>query len=87
MKKKLKAEEADDPYEISSRMSPEGIEKEVEARGSVVPIVREMAGHIASMISYIGGRTLIEAKGIFMANPSKYLVKLSEAAKKESFDR
>ncbi|OGN02987.1 MAG: hypothetical protein A2655_02335 [Candidatus Yanofskybacteria bacterium RIFCSPHIGHO2_01_FULL_43_42] len=87
MHQKLKAEEADDPYEISSRMSPEGIEKEVEARGSVVPIVREMAGHIASMISYIGGRTLIEAQGIFMANPSKYLVKLSEAAKKESFDR
>jgi len=87
MHQKLKAEEADDPYEISSRISPEGIEKDVEARGSVVPIVREMAGHIASMVSYIGGRTLREAKEIFMANPTKHLVRLSEAAKRESFER
>lgn len=87
MYQRLKAEEADDPYEISSRISPEGIEKEVEAKGSVVPIVREIAGHVASMISYIGGRTLSEAKEIFMANPTKHLIKLSEAAKRESFDR
>jgi len=87
MHRRLRAEEADNPYEISSRISPEGIETEVEARGSVVPIIREMAGHIASMVSYIGGRTLAEAKEIFMADPTRHLVRLSESAKRESFDR
>lgn len=87
MYQRLRAEEADDPYEISSRISPEGIEKEVEAKGSVVPIIREIAGHIASMVSYMGGLTLKEVKEMFMANPTKHLIKLSEAAKRESFDR
>jgi len=87
MYERLRAEEADDPYEISSRISPEGIEKEIESRGSVIPIVREMAGHIASMVSYIGGRTLEEAKKIFMVNPKRHLIKISQAAKKESFER
>lgn len=39
------------------------------------------------MVSYIGGRTLGEAKEIFMADPVRHLIKLSEAAKRESFDR
>ena len=87
MYEKLRAEEADDPYEISSRISPEGMEKEVEYRGPVVPIVKEIVGHLSSMVSYLGARNLKEAKGIFMADPARYLVKLSEAAKKESFER
>lgn len=87
MYEKLKAEEVDDPYEISSRISPEGIERQVEYRGSVVPIIKEMVGHLASMVSYMGAQSLEEAKEIFMANPQRHLVKLSEASKRESFDR
>lgn len=87
MYEKVKAEEADDPYEVASKISPEGIEKQVEYRGSVVPIIREIAGHLASMVSYMGAMSLKEAQEAFTNYPANYLIKLSEAAKRESWDR
>ncbi len=87
MYEKLEAEEADDPYETSSKISPEGIEKTVEYRGSVVPIINDMMGHLASTISYMGATSLQEAKEMFMEHPMDYLIKLSESAKRESWDR
>jgi IMP dehydrogenase len=87
MHEKLYAEEADDPYETTSRISPEGIEKKVEYRGSVVPIINDIVGHLASTISYMGALSLQDAKEMFMENPSSYLIKLSESAKRESWDR
>lgn len=87
MYEKLLAEEADDPYEISSRMSPEGIERKVEYKGSVVPIISAMMGNLASTISYMGAMSLQEAKDKFMDHPMRYLIKLSESAKRESWDR
>ena len=87
MYEKVKAEEADDPYEVASKISPEGIEKQVEYNGSVVPVIKDIAGHLASMVSYIGATSLQEAKEKFMNHPMDYLIKLSESAKKESWDR
>ncbi len=87
MYERLKVEEADDPYEISSRMSPEGIEKKVEYKGSVVPIIDDIVGNLSSTISYLGGMSLVEARNIFLKNPQKYLIQLSEASKRESWDR
>ena len=87
MYERLRAEEDDDPYEASSRISPEGIDKEIKVKGSIVPIIRDMIGHIASMVSYVGAASLQEAKEMFMAHPMNYLIKLSEAAKRESFER
>ena len=87
MHEKLHAENYDNPYEISSRISPEGIEKKVDYRGSVVPIINEMMDNLASTISYIGAMSLQEAKEMFMEHPASYLIKLSESAKRESWDR
>jgi len=87
MYEKLRAEEADDPYEISSRISPEGIEKNVEYRGSVVPMIADIIGNLASTISYMGAMSLQEAKEMFMERPTSFLIKLSEAAKRESWER
>lgn len=87
MYEKLRAEEADDPYEISSRISPEGIEKNVEYRGSVVPILNDITGNLASTVSYMGAISLKDAKELFMNDPRKFLIKLSESAKRESWDR
>ena len=87
MYERLRIEEADDPYEISSRMSPEGMEKKVEYKGSVGPIIDAMMGHLASTVSYMGAMSLQEAKEMFMEYPSKYLIKLSESAKIESWVR
>ncbi len=87
MLEKLVAELADDPYETSSRISPEGIEKELEYKGSVVPIIQDMMNHLASSISYMGAKSLKEAQEIFMADPQKYLTKISRAAQIESWRR
>ncbi len=87
MHEKLRAEEDDDPYETSSRISPEGIEKKVKYRGSVAPVIDEMIGNLSSAISYMGAMSLQEAKEMFMAHPMSYLIKLSESAKRESWDR
>lgn len=87
MYEKLRAEEADDPYEISSRISPEGIEKNVEYRGSVVPIINDIIGNLASTVSYMGAMSLQKAKEMFMEHPTNYLIKLSESAKRESWER
>lgn len=84
---RLRAEEDDDPYETSSRISPEGIDKEIKVKGPVVPVVREMVGHISSMVSYVGATSLQEAKEMFTAQPKYYLIKLSEATKRESWER
>lgn len=87
MLEKLVSEFDDDPYETSSRISPEGIEKEVEYKGSVVPIINDMMSHLASSISYFGAKSLREAQEIFMENPQKYLTKISPAAQIESWRR
>ncbi len=87
MHEKFKAEEFEDPYAVSSRISPEGIEKDIPYKGSVVPMVDEMIGHIASAVSYLGGLSLEEAKKIFWENPEKYIIQQSLASQKESFDR
>lgn len=84
---RLRAEESDNPYEISSRISPEGIEKDVEARGSVVPIIREIIGNVASTVSYLGATSLVEAKEMFLKNARRHLVKISESSKRESWER
>lgn len=87
MLEKLVSEFADDPYETSSRISPEGIEQELEYKGSVVPIIHDMMNHLASSISYLGTKSLIEAREIFMEDPQRYLTKISNAAQIESWRR
>jgi IMP dehydrogenase len=84
---KLKNEEYDDPYEATSRISPEGIERKVEYKGSVIPIIMDMIGNLSSTISYIGATSLEEAKSMFLENPKKYIIRLTEASKFESWDR
>lgn len=87
MLEKLVSEFADDPYETLSRISPEGIEQELEYKDSVVPIIHDMMNHLASSISYMGAKSLKEAQEMFMANPQKYLTKVSRAAQIESWRR
>ena len=87
MVEKYRAELSEDPYEDSARTSPEGKEDEVEYKGSVVPIIDDMMGHLTSSISYMGATSLKEAKEMFMADPKRYLKKLSSAAQRESWDR
>jgi IMP dehydrogenase len=65
----------------------EGLEVSVPARGSVRTVIHNMLKHLCSAVSYGGARSLQELRQAFWADPDRYLVKLSDASQKESFQR
>jgi IMP dehydrogenase len=68
-------------------LGAEGMEVSVPARGSVRPIVREMLKHLCSAISYGGAASLSELQQRFHEDPRKYVIRLTAAARRESFER
>jgi len=82
---RLDLEDAD-PQELEA-IGAEGLEVSVPARGSVRTIIHDMLKHLCSAISYGGANSLQELRRNFWANPEKYLVKLTEASRIESFQR
>ncbi len=68
-------------------LGAEGLEVSVPARGSARPIIQDMAKHLCSSISYGGAASLAELKERFRAHPEHYLIRLSPAARRESYDR
>ncbi len=65
----------------------EGQAIKVDYIGSVVDIVRRMKGHLQSAVSYAGESNLWNAHDKISNLPENYLVRLSEASKRESFER
>jgi IMP dehydrogenase/GMP reductase len=68
-------------------LGAEGMEISVPARGSVRPIVRDMLKHLCSAISYGGASSLSELREKFRAEPQRYVIRLTESARRESFER
>jgi hypothetical protein len=63
------------------------MEISVPARGSVRPVLRDMLKHLCSAISYGGASSLSELRSMFEADPQRYVIRLTESARRESFDR
>jgi IMP dehydrogenase len=82
---RLDVEEAD--IADLQALGAEGLEISVPARGSARPIIHDMIKHLSSSISYGGARGLAELRELFWAEPERYLIKLSPAARRESFER
>ena len=68
-------------------LGAEGMEVAVPARGSVRPIIRDMLKHLISAISYGGANSLRELQEMFRKDPQRYVIRLSESGRRESFDR
>jgi len=68
-------------------LGAEGMEISVPARGSVRPIVRDMLKHLCSAISYGGADSLAELREMFRKDPDRYVIRLTESSRRESFDR
>jgi IMP dehydrogenase len=68
-------------------LGAEGMEISVPARGSVRPLLRDMLKHLCSAISYSGARSLSEMQEMFRKDPQRYVIRLSESSRRESFDR
>jgi IMP dehydrogenase len=82
---RLDLEDAD-PRELEA-IGAEGIEVSVPLSGSARTVIREMLKHLCSAISYGGASSLQELQAGFRADPGKYVVKLTEASRTESFQR
>ena len=68
-------------------LGAEGMEVSVPARGSVRPIIRDMLKHLCSAISYGGAGGLGELREMFARDPRRYVIRLSESGRRESFER
>ena len=68
-------------------LGSEGLEVSVPLRGSARPVIAGMLKHLSSSISYGGATGLAELKKLFWKNPDQYLIKLSAASRRESFER
>ena len=68
-------------------LGAEGTEVSVPARGSVRPIIHDILKHLCSSVSYGGAKSLSDLRELFRADPTRYLVKLSSSAKRESYER
>jgi hypothetical protein len=68
-------------------LGAEGMEISVPSRGSVRPVIRDMLKHLCSAISYGGTRTLGELQEQFRQAPERFVIRLTEPSRRESFDR
>jgi IMP dehydrogenase len=68
-------------------LGAEGLEVSVPLRGSARPIIAGMLKHLSSSISYGGAAGLAELKRMFCEHPDDYLIKLSQSARRESYER
>ena len=68
-------------------LGAEGMEISVPIRGSVRPLIRDMLKHLCSAISYSGARSLGEMQEMFRKEPERYVIRLTESSRRESFDR
>jgi len=68
-------------------LGAEGIEVSVPLRGSARPVLQEMMKHLCSSISYGGAESLGDLAQRFQADPGRYLVRLTESSRRESYDR
>jgi IMP dehydrogenase len=75
-----------DPRELEA-LGAEGLEVSVPARGPVRSVLNDMLKHLCSAVSYGGATTLEELKGQFWSDPARFLVKLTDASRRESFER
>jgi IMP dehydrogenase len=68
-------------------LGAEGMEISVPVRGSVRPLLRDMLKHLCSAISYSGARSLGEMQEQFRKDPARFVIRLTESSRRESFDR
>jgi IMP dehydrogenase len=85
IKDRLDVEDASD-VDLQA-IGAEGLEVSVPLRGSARPVFQDMIKHLCSSISYGGADSLAGLRARFKADPSAYLVRLTESSRRESYER
>ena len=68
-------------------LGAEGMEVSVPLRGSARSVFQEMMRHLCSSISYGGADSLADLRARFDSDPTRYVIRLSAAARRESYER
>jgi IMP dehydrogenase/GMP reductase len=68
-------------------LGAEGMEVSVPLRGSARSVFQEMMRHLCSSISYGGADSLVDLRARFASDPTRYVIRLSPAARRESYER
>jgi len=78
-----------DPDEMDRALDQpaEGQEMQVPYRGGVRDVLHRIRGHLQSAVSYGGESSLEAVRQRVLADPERYLIPLSGASARESFDR
>lgn len=81
--------DAEEPENLQEALATpsEGQEIQVSYKGTVIDIVRRIRGHLASSVSYAGGKTLRDVRAKVIRDPARFLIPLSESAYRESYER
>lgn len=81
--------EADTPDELESALEvpAEGQEIQIPYKGTVLDILRRIRGHLRSAVSYAGADALAEVRTKVLPDPLRYLIPLTEASRRESYER
>ena len=85
IKDRLDVEDASD-VDLQA-IGAEGMEVSVPLRGSARPVLQEMMKHLCSSISYGGADSLGDLRRRVQAEPARYLIRLSESSRRESYER
>jgi len=77
----------DDALGSALDVPAEGQEIQMPYKGSVVDILSRIRGHLRSAVSYGGAGSLAELRARVLPDPMRFLIPLSEAARRESYER
>ena len=73
--------------ELAFETPAEGQEVQIPYKGSVRDVLHRLRGHLRSAVSYGGAGALEEVRAQVLADPARHLIPLSEASRRESYDR
>lgn len=81
------ADESPTEREGTVHTAAEGMQIQVPYKGSVVDVFHRVRGHLQSAVSYAGESSLEAARKKILADPMKFLIPLSDASRRESYER
>ena len=78
-----------DPEELTAALETpaEGQEVQVPYNGAVRDVLQRIRGHLRSAVSYGGEESLASVRAKVLADPASFLIPLSAASRRESFER
>ena len=77
----------DEDLERALETPSEGQEMQVPYRGSVRDVLHRLRGHLRSAVSYAGETSLGAARAALLEHPEEFLIALSAASRRESYER